>query len=367
MPKKPTPSSIKKRLKEFQTIGREAFLRHYANGFGARAHFIRYQGRPYDMKAVWAAAHEPNVPCSDFNTSEPYAALRKLGFRLIAKREAKKLKDRTPNLKTKSTLHIVHGDSDQDRNDLISLAKNKKERNWIVPKRAVVGDKVIVFVNSSFFATAKIRSQPKKRKNWRNRYRAMIGSVRLISPAISIGIIREQIPELVWGKYPRNIHTPELRIARKIQHLIGKRVRWKGRDIVQRGTTSARRAKLNYSELKRLALGHARPFLKKRIGRRTYRIASLIIHELVLRRAGGICEGCSQDAPFLRVNGTPYLEPHHTLHRADDGPDHPDTVIALCPTCHSRVHHAQNGKHFNELLERRLRTTIKERDEELSD
>ena len=35
------------------------------------------------------------------------------------------------------------------------------------------------------------------------------------------------------------------------------------------------------------------------------------IRVYVLARANGKCEGCSAPAPFLRSDGTPYLEPHH--------------------------------------------------------
>lgn len=70
----------------------------------------------------------------------------------------------------------------------------------------------------------------------------------------------------------------------------------------------------------------------------------------VLARADGNCEGCKSPAPFMRRDGSPYLEPHH-LHRVSDGgPDHPAHVIALCPTCHRRVHHGADGHAYNSRL-----------------
>jgi 5-methylcytosine-specific restriction protein A len=44
------------------------------------------------------------------------------------------------------------------------------------------------------------------------------------------------------------------------------------------------------------------------------------------------------------------LEPHHTRRLADGGPDAPDAVAALCPTCHRRVHHAKDGGTYNEQI-----------------
>jgi 5-methylcytosine-specific restriction endonuclease McrA len=60
----------------------------------------------------------------------------------------------------------------------------------------------------------------------------------------------------------------------------------------------------------------------------------------VLRRARGICELCRKNAPFCRLSdGTPYLEVHHCIPLAADGEDTVENAIALCPTCHRRLHY----------------------------
>lgn len=66
-------------------------------------------------------------------------------------------------------------------------------------------------------------------------------------------------------------------------------------------------------------------------------------------RANSICEGCLQDAPFESKNG-PYLEVHHLTRLADEGPDIPKNVIALCPTCHRRAHYSLDYLEFNNKL-----------------
>jgi 5-methylcytosine-specific restriction protein A len=76
----------------------------------------------------------------------------------------------------------------------------------------------------------------------------------------------------------------------------------------------------------------------------------------VLLRAGGICEGCGNTAPFLTRLEEPYLEPHHIRRRADNGPDNPLWVIALCPNCHARVHYGKDGREYNAYLARRVAT-----------
>jgi len=70
----------------------------------------------------------------------------------------------------------------------------------------------------------------------------------------------------------------------------------------------------------------------------------------VVVRATGSCEGCGAPAPFLRPNGTPYLEPHHIRRLSDGGPDDPRFVIALCPNCHRRVRSGSDGPAYNDAL-----------------
>jgi 5-methylcytosine-specific restriction protein A len=89
--------------------------------------------------------------------------------------------------------------------------------------------------------------------------------------------------------------------------------------------------------------------------KRTWYERSEQVREYVLARAKGVCEACGQPAPFKRRDGTPYLEPHHTRRLADQGPDHPAWVGAICPTCHRRIHSGDDGFAVNEQLQEALR------------
>jgi 5-methylcytosine-specific restriction protein A len=80
------------------------------------------------------------------------------------------------------------------------------------------------------------------------------------------------------------------------------------------------------------------------------------VPDCVLARANGICESCDQKAPFVRKNGAPYLEPHHTTRLADDGPDHPASIGGVCPNCHRRIHSGEDGADGNKRLKARLNT-----------
>lgn len=70
----------------------------------------------------------------------------------------------------------------------------------------------------------------------------------------------------------------------------------------------------------------------------------------VKARADGTCEGCGEPAPFTSTTGEPYLHVHHIHELSDGGSDTPDTVIALCPNCHYRVHHGEDGDDYNDEL-----------------
>ncbi len=83
---------------------------------------------------------------------------------------------------------------------------------------------------------------------------------------------------------------------------------------------------------------------------RTVYRRSEVVKEYALDVADGVCQGCGNEAPFRDENGEPFLEVHHMHRRSDGGADHPDNVVALCPNCHRRVHHGQDGDEFNQSL-----------------
>jgi len=76
-----------------------------------------------------------------------------------------------------------------------------------------------------------------------------------------------------------------------------------------------------------------------------------------LRRAGGVCELCGQPAPFLDINGEPFLEVHHIVPLAEGGPDDTSNTAALCPNCHRAVHYAHEAPSLRKTL-LRLRREI---------
>jgi 5-methylcytosine-specific restriction protein A len=110
---------------------------------------------------------------------------------------------------------------------------------------------------------------------------------------------------------------------------------------------------LSIAELRKRALAAAdanRRVVSKAAAIKTIRERSQLVRTYALTRAGGQCEQCGADAPFSTKLGRPYLEVHHTHRLADDGPDHPAWVAAICPTCHRRIHFGIDGAERNHLL-----------------
>ena len=103
-------------------------------------------------------------------------------------------------------------------------------------------------------------------------------------------------------------------------------------------------------ELRQLAYSAVKVAPSSKESRRTCFDRSVDVKAYVLARAQGRCESCRNPAPFVRKDGSPYLEPHHTRRLADGGPDHPLWVGAICPSCHRNIHHGKDGHKINQQL-----------------
>jgi len=72
----------------------------------------------------------------------------------------------------------------------------------------------------------------------------------------------------------------------------------------------------------------------------------------VVRRARGKCEYCGIQG-FSLPNGKYYVEVHHIIYLAKDGPDTLENVIALCPSHHREAHFGVKAEALEkELLEK---------------
>jgi 5-methylcytosine-specific restriction protein A len=86
-----------------------------------------------------------------------------------------------------------------------------------------------------------------------------------------------------------------------------------------------------------------------------YKSRSIEIKKYALLRANGLCENCGKNAPFLNSNNIPFLEVHHIFSLADDGPDHPINVAAICPNCHREAHYGKEKETLKDRLAQKIR------------
>lgn len=250
-------------------------------------------------------------------------------------------------------LHLVQGGIENGDKALIERlsARGGRATTWIAPKQSEPGDDAVIYIGGfGFFATAIVDSVSKPRPDWPNRYGVALKDFKLIEPAISLSAIQRHIPRLKWANYPRSIATPNEQLAHQIRELIRNRRKTGLPDLDDDALY-----KSNVDELRRVAIMSARNVAPKKERQAVYRARSLAIKLYVLKRSNGRCEHCKDNAPFLKPDGTPYLEPHHTTRVSDDGPDHPSCVVAICPNCHRRAHYAEDAEAFNMQLKKLLR------------
>ncbi|WP_230669148.1 HNH endonuclease [Methanosarcina barkeri] len=62
------------------------------------------------------------------------------------------------------------------------------------------------------------------------------------------------------------------------------------------------------------------------------------VSALALKKANGYCQLCGNLAPFLKKDGTPFLEVHHIRWLSEGGVDDKTNTVALCPNCHRKMH-----------------------------
>ncbi|HDG7897275.1 TPA: HNH endonuclease [Klebsiella quasipneumoniae] len=97
-------------------------------------------------------------------------------------------------------------------------------------------------------------------------------------------------------------------------------------------------AKLSPSERKQILEAESKIPELTVVTTRVYKRSPCVVAEVLLR-AEGKCQSCKRDAPFLKEDGTPFLEVHHIEWLSKGGEDSVENAIALCPNCHRQAHY----------------------------
>lgn len=98
--------------------------------------------------------------------------------------------------------------------------------------------------------------------------------------------------------------------------------------------------KINNNKLyKDIKLNPKFPIIRSVFTNYYYRSSS--VSTFVKNRAKGFCELCKMPAPFIKTDGTPYLETHHIVKLSNMGVDKIYNCVALCPNCHRELHYGQ--------------------------
>jgi 5-methylcytosine-specific restriction endonuclease McrA len=356
--------AIIKAIEECDRLGRERFLEEY--GFGqAKAYFLEHQGRHYDSKAIVGAAHGIQFPdlgpltSSDFSGGENTVArlLEKLGFHVLISKKSpreprywafcanpKRYKVREAVHGLKTGYWIVSG-SDVREGDfaVIWQSLDHRGKRGIVAFAKVLSDPVEI---EDFEDPCWVKQDELQEKRPRVQVQFHISPrlplwiddspvgdfLRSLSVARATGGTTFHIRPEQWEK------LLELSGLRELPFFIRERLQY----VEDEGTTLA--------ELLEKAMDKASPQANPEERLSNYYRRSDYIRLYALKRAGGRCEGCGEDAPFQGKTGTPYLEVHHLKWLSDEGPDAPENVIALCPVCHSRVHNGIDGEDYNKTL-----------------
>lgn len=103
-------------------------------------------------------------------------------------------------------------------------------------------------------------------------------------------------------------------------------------------------------------VGNPKPLTTRVIATRYRRDLNVIGY--VLAESQGHCEACNEPAPFVREDGTPFLEVHHLRPIAQGGPDTCYNAVAVCPNCHRELHYGTSRNSLRKSMIKRIERLV---------
>ena len=104
------------------------------------------------------------------------------------------------------TLHILVG-QEAFYEEVQSAARGGDGAEWIVPKKCVVGDEVLLFFRhrNAFVGCGTVLTAPTAAQFGRRAcYSSNVGRFRVFSRPVSLDAVLEKFPDWPWATYPRS-------------------------------------------------------------------------------------------------------------------------------------------------------------------
>jgi 5-methylcytosine-specific restriction protein A len=370
-------SAIHAAVEEFDDLGREAFLRKY--GFGpAKAYFLVLNGRKYDSKAIMGAAHGHQHPDQGALKPEQFSG----GHDTVVKR-CRSLEffvgnfDRHPDcLCCAADVPIVqprvcpvcghefqgngwggidahwrsrHEDVMKyeafrdglcDNHRVSRPAESAADDPWSDEELRATVEAYLRMLRAERLGESYVKAEENRRLregplSGRNK-----ASVEFRMQNVSAVLNQQGLPWIDGYKPHGHVGAGVgSRIAAILEDLgVPGSIEYLPTDDEEE--LDRRTAKLRKRGIGESPPGKKKPNLKQ--GSSVVYERDPAVKAWVLECAKGICERCSEPAPFINESGEPFLELHHVLPLGDGGSDTVQNAAAVCPNCHRRCHHSQD-------------------------
>lgn len=119
-------------------------------------------------------------------------------------------------------LHVAIGTSSDDYTSLIDAAESRSTLNWVLPKAATVGDRVILFDRARGFVAHALCASPTSQGMFLRRkvYRADIGTIVILPVPVPLARVRYDMEDWAWTSYPRTYTTIDDHLATRLWTIV---------------------------------------------------------------------------------------------------------------------------------------------------
>jgi hypothetical protein len=125
-------------------------------------------------------------------------------------------------VRTVSTrIHLTVSQNDY-RDAILDAAAEESELFWTCPKTAAKGERVYFYVaTDGLIAHGTVDSKPEPSEIWNRRYAAQIVEITSLDTFVPLAMIREEMPDFGWARYPRSYVSLSPAESRKIEAVVG--------------------------------------------------------------------------------------------------------------------------------------------------